>query len=668
MSDAYIPGISSRFNTDKIIEGLMNIERIPRERSEKEKENFQNQKTYWQDLNRRIALFRESARQLYSFQNPFSERVVTTSDDSIITGTAIRQTTVGAREFVVKQIAQADRFLSSPLEDSFKVEEGTYIFAISEETVFFDYKGGTIQDFVENLTRRGKGKIEASLVTVKPSSKSLLIEAKSTGTENRLSFTDKAKDLVLSIGMMEKSERINNITLTGDLVTDMSPEDKLVSIDKNSLVIGARGAVDVKLPELASDGLIIRFETSTVVRATEVPTSQEPPRGPTIPPGTGLVSHKDIVVENDPFAVPIPEWTPPPIPVRIDDMNMLFITFTDGSNVQLAAIEDGDSRKVEYSIVEPGKTIASFDVKNQNTHRDISISNIQIIETNNEILVPKTPVSTAQDTIVSLEGIDTIRPGNTIDDLLPGVTVTVKKASEKTVRIAVEVDKKAIKDSLISFVGNYNRLMSEINVLTRNDARVIQELTYLSPEDQAELQKKLGVFTADSTITQFRSVLQNAVTAPYPTAEGVSMLARFGISTDTRISGSGGGYDPSRLRGYLEIDEKKLDDAIDNNIIALQQIFGFDSNGDRLIDTGVAYACEYLVKPYVEIGGLISIKIATLDSRIKDDDRRIAAMDKQLADKEASLKSQYSQMEGAYNRMEQMSNSLDNFSKQNSRN
>jgi flagellar hook-associated protein 2 len=638
----------------------MKIERIPRERSEKEKENFQNQKTYWQDLNRRIVSFRESARQLYSFQNPFSERVITSSDDSIMTGTAIRQTIVGAREFTVKQIAQADRFLSSPIDDSFKVEAGTYTFTVGREEVSFAYKGGTIQDFAENLTKWGKDKIEARLVVVKPGSKSLLIEAKPTGAENNIGFTDKAKDLVLNIGMMEKAERVNDIALTNDLATD------LVNIDKNSLVVRARGVVNVKLPELVSDGLIIRFETSTAVRATEPLPSQEPPPGPTIP-SAGLVSYQDIVVENDPFAVPIPKWTPPPIPVRIDDMNVLFIAFTDGGSIQLAPIEDGDSRKVEYSITETGRTIASLEARNQNTHRDVSISNIQIIETSNEILVPKTPVSTAQDAVVSFEGIDTARPGNTIDDLLPGVTVTAKKASEKPVRIAVEVDRETVKDSLITFVGNYNRLMSEINVLIRNDVRVIQELTYLSPEEQAELQKKLGVFVGDSTITQFRSVLQNAVTAPYPTADGASMLAKFGISTDARI-GSSGGYDPSRLRGYLEIDEKKLDDAIDNNIVSLQQVFGFDSNGDRLVDTGAAYACESLVRPYVETGGLISIKIATLDSRIKDDDRRIVALDKQLADKEASLRSQYSQMEGAYNRMEQMSNSLDNFNKQNSRN
>jgi flagellar hook-associated protein 2 len=100
----------------------------------------------------------------------------------------------------------------------------------------------------------------------------------------------------------------------------------------------------------------------------------------------------------------------------------------------------------------------------------------------------------------------------------------------------------------------------------------------------------------------------------------------------------------------------------------VQQVFGYDTNGDLIVDSGVAYAFESISKPYTETGGLISIKIATIDSRIKQDDRRIASLTKQLADKEVSLKKQYSQMESAYDRMEQMSTSLDNFSKQNSNN
>jgi flagellar hook-associated protein 2 len=140
----------------------------------------------------------------------------------------------------------------------------------------------------------------------------------------------------------------------------------------------------------------------------------------------------------------------------------------------------------------------------------------------------------------------------------------------------------------------------------------------------------------------------------------------MGIGTDIRRSG--GNYDPSRLRGYLEIDERVLDAALETKLSAVRQLFGSDTDGDFLADTGVAYNLETITKPFVENGGIITLKTGTIDSRINQDKRRMETMERQLAAKEAALKIQYGRMEGAYNRMEQMSSSLENFSQRNNNN
>jgi len=75
MSDVYIPGVKSRFNSEKIIEDLMKVERIPKDRVEKNIEILQEQKGYWQEIGRRITSLRNSARTMYGFQNPFGERI-----------------------------------------------------------------------------------------------------------------------------------------------------------------------------------------------------------------------------------------------------------------------------------------------------------------------------------------------------------------------------------------------------------------------------------------------------------------------------------------------------------------------------------------------------------------------------------------------------------------
>jgi len=306
---------------------------------------------------------------------------------------------------------------------------------------------------------------------------------------------------------------------------------------------------------------------------------------------------------------------------------------------------------------------------NNNTHRDISIRNVQVYDPSALGGVrPLNAVSTAQDAIVSMEGIEIRRPTNEISDLIPGVTLTVRGVSDRPVRLQVEPDREGVKDAIISFVGNYNRLMAEINILTRNDDRIIDELTYLTREERAEYRERLGAFSGDSTLMQVRNTLMNIISNPYPTSaeRDLALLAQLGIGTDVRFGGATGGFDAARPRGYLEIDEAVLDAAIASRLPAIKELFGSDTTGDLLVDTGVAFSVDALMRPYTETGGIVSLKTSTIDARISQETSRIQTLDRQLAAREADLRRQYGQMEGAYNRMEQMSTSLDRFSQQNS--
>jgi len=107
MSDVYMPGVKSRFNSEKIIEDLMKLERAPKEKTEKKIDEQQARITWWQDLGRRVTSFRESAQMLFSFQNPFSERTAISSNDRVITAAVNRNADEGVYQFTVKQLAQA---------------------------------------------------------------------------------------------------------------------------------------------------------------------------------------------------------------------------------------------------------------------------------------------------------------------------------------------------------------------------------------------------------------------------------------------------------------------------------------------------------------------------------------------------------------------------------
>ncbi|MDR1399471.1 MAG: flagellar filament capping protein FliD [Treponema sp.] len=821
MSDVYIPGVSSRFNTDQLIEGLMRVERLPKDRAEKNVEDLQTQKTYWQNIGQRITALRDSARLLYSFQNPFNDRIVSSSDSSVLSGTSTRQADNQEHYFTVKQIAQADRFLSQPLDNSFRVDEGTYTFSIGKDEVSFNFRGGSLQEFVDTLNRRGTNKLRASLVAVQPGKKSLLIESRITGAENRLLFSGAAEDFAVRTGILEDSgvavvaPEPAHVAPPPPPVVEPVPVELMVREEPLTIDAGGTALIPFDVGfDYSQDGTL-RFEIATMIHAEEpkpAPLEQESPvaEAPAIAqnavkeaPSVSTESHalsmaatalaesalalssaaaaitgavavlttptpsaalniapepetESVSVEEtppdmastapaeeepvapnpeavltiaedappqdepvveaapedaplvaeeakelEPLAEEIPvvtqETQPAPEPLRVDNMNMLFLTFTDGTTGILPPVEDStDFKAYQYKIsdIADGKAIASIDVVNLNTHRDLSIRNISFtaLKTEPELVelpqpepalvlveaaparvstgVPHTPVSLAQDAIIYMEGIEISRPTNTFDDLLTGITLTVKKPSEMPVRFGVEADRETIKDSIIALVGNYNRLVAEINVVTQRNETVINELTYLSEDERADLRNRLGVFSGDSTLTQYKTSLQRAATVSYSTSaeDDLALLSQIGIGTDVRGTTGSGGYDPSRLRGYLEIDEKLLDAALDRDQSAIQQLFGQDTDGDLIVDSGIAYMFETLSRPYTEIGGIITLKTNTIDARISQEQRRIETLDRQLAAKEASLKLQYSQMEDAYNRMQQMTSSLDQFSQQNNNN
>jgi len=679
MSDIYIPGVKSRFSTETLIDDLMKVERIPRDRAEEQVESFKAERGYWQEVGRRVTSLRESARALYSFQNPFSDRAVRSSDDGVLSATATRQALEQEKSFIVKQIARADRFLSSPLDTSFQVEAGNYTFKAGNNEINVNYRGGTLKDFAEIVNRRGKDIIQASVISVEKGKQSLLVESKITGEENRLSFSGAAEDLARQIGLGEHdSEEPEGPSLP----------DK-VAIQSDDLTLAAGGKKTIAFPEdaqklSAQKGIVLNFETSTKVIPPDAEEPVTPPSGPVIP-GAGSVSFGGITIENDPSSVPLPEWQAPTAPARVDDMAFLSLAFTDGTSAALPLVQDSAGfipGKISLDDISAGREIASLELVNNNTHRDLSIRKIEVVNTTPKPeFKPQNALSAAQDAIIVMDGIEIKRPSNEIDDLIPGVKLVAKAPSERDVTITVEPDREGIKEAIVTLVGNYNRLMGELNVLltpmpgsnapdasSRRAAalRVIDELTYLSKDEADEMRQRLGAFSGDSVLTQFRNNLRQAVTASYTTEAGpeLSMLTQIGIGTDVRRSGANAGYDSSRLRGYLEIDEKAMDAALQRDLKSIQQLFGFDMDGDLIVDSGVSYTLDSFAKPYVEIGGIVSLKTSSLDSKINQEERRIATLDRQLAAKEESLRRQYGNMESAYNRMERMGTSLDNFSKQ----
>ena len=379
----------------------------------------------------------------------------------------------------------------------------------------------------------------------------------------------------------------------------------------------------------------------------------------------GKVTYEDVTVFNDKTQVELPP-VPPTLLTPITGETDFYARTADGKETQIKtaslAVDEETGEKTVQVDLKNYPDIQSIVIRNRNTGEAAAVSKFTVYDSKKDLGYEAVhPVSTAGDAIIKYEGITVNRPTNKIDDVIPHVTLNVFNSTEKTATIDIKPDKESAKDALIQFVGTYNQVLAEMNILSENKPEIISELDYLSSDEQESAQKRLGMFFGDSSLRSGKSSLQSIVSGSYRWSENatITMLNQLGIST--RATGSSGGYSASQLRGYLEINEKQLDKALENDLDQIKNIFGYDSDGDLIVDTGIAYQLDRQLGSWVQSGGIIANKNATLKTRIKSSETKIATLERQIDNKEAQLRSKYGQMEGTLNSLNAQSNTISNF-------
>ncbi|MBO3664611.1 flagellar filament capping protein FliD [Microbacterium stercoris] len=200
---------------------------------------------------------------------------------------------------------------------------------------------------------------------------------------------------------------------------------------------------------------------------------------------------------------------------------------------------------------------------------------------------------------------------NTFTNLLPGVDLTVVKASADPVAVTVAADPDASAKTAGDFVKTLAALLSKIDAGSK--------ATVAKPGENTTL----GVYTGDSTVRSARRGIADAVQFP---VDGVSP-STIGISIDRY--------------GVLTFDATKFKAALADDPASVQAVFG-----------GIAKRVETVADTYSDkYDGLLTARITGQEREVTMLEKTVDRWDVRLDMRRASLERTYARMETMLSQM-----------------
>lgn len=224
--------------------------------------------------------------------------------------------------------------------------------------------------------------------------------------------------------------------------------------------------------------------------------------------------------------------------MSLDDIVDTINTETTNTGIKASVIKVADD---EYMMVLTG-TQTNAEITLADTSGTV-LQDLGLIDENGD---KASVLQAAQPAQVKIDGVTIERDDNEIDDAIDGITLTLYKAeSGNTLTLEVDNSLSDIKEQVESLVETYNALRDFVllNQTTASDG---------SADESA-------VLFGDSILRTVSTQLQEALNASVDEAS----LASLGLSFDEQ--------------NYLEIDEDALDDALLNDLDAIQSLFSFQA-------------------------------------------------------------------------------------------
>lgn len=671
-------GISSGMDWSSLIEKIMQIEHRPVDLLEQKKQDYESKLSAWQDINAKLLSLKTKA-DLINQSEDFDVYTTELSSDSsvdpetILLATSGSNATAGTYRIRVLSLAQSESIQSksfssstSELGISGDILVNGEVVSIASTDSLSDIAGkinSLDNGVVASIVQLGSNEYRLSITTeetgesgftllnasassvlqelgIAGSSKSLLHQVSSGAESNRFSDSTTAVGSLLSLTSAPSGTvQIAGVNVDIDLSTD-SLEDIVNNINTSWQNAGNTGDI----AELLQDGddyyIVINTTNMTdsnnvlealgILRSNQESVAEVQKNSVALTSGGNPVTTSTLItsIDTDTGGPKAGET----ITISGTDHNGNSIqsqfTIDDTSTVGdlLAAIENAFNNTVTATVTSDGY-IQIID----NTSGDSQLS-VNLLANNEQggaldfgqfsSLVEGYDMETSsgQNAQLEVNGNIITSSSNTITDVIPGVTLNLRKADpDTTITLNVERDFDSIISNIKDFFNTANDIIEYINN------------QYQFEEDN--VQPLMG----DQTLYLLKMDLSDNLRLPVSGLDSnKNFLSWAGITTDNN--------------GIFSVDEETLREKLNTNFEDVVNLFVSSDSS-----TGVAARVSEFVENVTDSlnNGYVYTKIDTLNSTISDIDDQIEDMERSLEIKRESLYQQYYALEQFISQMNQ---------------
>ncbi|MCX8029535.1 MAG: flagellar filament capping protein FliD [Brevinematales bacterium] len=621
-------GVSEFFgtgmNTDEMIDKLVEVESQKGEKYQQEISNQTIRKAILNFVEYNLRELRDTAKSIYDYRSPFQSRIGLSSDESIVQILPNRGADIGENEIRVEKIAKSDVFVSDILPIGTELRPFKITISVFDKQVNVEFQGGKLQDLAKVINEKAKDIVSAFVIKVDNDNEVLRIEGKKTGKNGKVFITGELSELV-RIGLLTREKAITQEVKELDILRlfTTSPSltlkdreefsrDMKYSVSKDTILEISNSFVFQPIPKPKE--VDIRLMESVKVSNVEV-------KGGT--PITTFDIFKEYITNDNLFVI---------------------LHFSDGTKLDLRF--DSYVSSINLSVYQ-GKEVEKVTLRNGNDFARVNFYRLLLRDKleDKKILSeyePKNYITRAENAVLYLDGVRIEREDNDIKDVINGIIRINGEDKNRVVKTKVDYDYKIITNTISNLIEKYNNIMMYLSKITK--PIVDRRQLYEKPDEE----KEEGAFATDMEMNRLKDRLRMFAMQPYQTRNtNIKLLYHIGIYTkdiSTKLDFGSDLWEYVR-KGILTFDVEKFNMKIAEDIMAVNDVFGYDTNGDKIVDAGFAYNLVAMSDEYTKVGGILANKKKQIDNVIKSNREMYAKFQDKLEDYRVSLEKKFGKLQ-----------------------